>query len=84
VGWLDSLRGAFSFLLTRSRAETAVAEYVIREHHRGRDLAEILEDPYVVNRCSREQVERLLDRPEVVRAIGEDVIGRARDERASG
>ncbi len=82
MGRLDSLRSAFSFLLTRSRAETAVAEYVIREHRRGRDLAEILEDPYVVNRCSREQVERLLDRPEVVRAVGEDLIGRARSERA--
>jgi len=84
VGRLDSLRSAFLFLLTRSRAETAVAEYVIREHHRGRDLAEILADPYVVNRCSPEQVERLLDRPEVIRAIGEDVIGRARSDRAGG
>src|SRR5947209_15649413 len=54
VGWLDSLRSAFSFLGTRSRGEDAVAQYIIREHHRDRSLAEILDDPYVVNRCTRE------------------------------
>ena len=70
----------FSFLFTRSRAEGVVAEYVVREHHQGRALAEILADPYVVNRLSREQIQRLLDRPEVVHAIGEDMISRARSE----
>ena len=82
MSWVDSFRGMFGFLFTRSRAETAVAEYVVREHHRGRALSEILDDPYVKNRCSREQIERLLDRPEVVHAIGEDMISRARTERA--
>jgi hypothetical protein len=72
----------FGFLFTRSRAEEAVAEYVVREHHRGRSLSEILSDPYVTNRCSREQIERLLDRPEVVHAIGEDMISRSRSDRA--
>jgi hypothetical protein len=71
----------FGFLFTRSRAEGAVAEYVVREHHRGRSLSEILTDPYVTNRCSREQIDRLLDRPEVVHAIGEDMISRARSDR---
>ena len=33
-----------------------MAEYVIREHHRGRSLADILDDPYVTNRLSPEQV----------------------------
>ena len=82
MSWADSIRGIFSFLFTRSRAEGAVAEYVVREHHRGRSLTEILNDPYVTNRCTREQIERLLDRPEVVHAIGEDMIVRARTERA--
>jgi len=81
VGRLDSLRSVFSFLFTRSRSESAVAQYVVREHHRGRDLAAILEDAYVKNRCTREQIDRLLERPEVVHAIGEDMIVRARDER---
>lgn len=82
MSWVDSFRGMFGFLFTRSRAEGAVAEYVVREHHRGRSLSEILNDPYVTNRCSREQIERLLDRPEVVHAIGEDMISRARSDRA--
>lgn len=81
MGRLDSLRSTFSFLFTRSRGETAVAHYVVREHHRGRDLGDILEDPYVKNRCTREQIDRLLERPEVVHAIGEDMIVRARDDR---
>lgn len=59
-----------------------MAEYVVREHHRGRSLNEILADPYVTNRCTREQIERLLDRSDVIHAIGEGMVDRARDERA--
>jgi hypothetical protein len=75
---MDSIRGAFSFLSTRSRSEDRMAEYVIREHHRGRPLQEILQDHYVTNRCSPEQIKRLLDRPEVVHALGDDLITAAR------
>ena len=82
MGRFDSLRSVFSFLWTRTRREEAVADYVVREHHRGRNLTEILDDPYVVNRCSKEQIDRILERPEVVHAIGEDMIGRARSERS--
>ncbi len=55
-----------------------MAQYVIREHHRGRPLAEILQDNYVTNRCSPEQIRRLLDRPDVVHALGEDVVADAK------
>ncbi len=55
-----------------------MADYVIREHHRGRPLQEILEDNYVTNRCTPEQIRRLLDRPEVVRAIGDDTVAAAK------
>ena len=67
-----ALRDLFSFLFQRSTQEERVAQYVIREHDRGRTLAEILEDKYVVNRLSPEQRKRLLDRPEVVQAVGRD------------
>ena len=50
-----------------------MAEYVIREHRRGRPLREILADNYVTNRCSPEQISRLLDRPEVIHALGDDL-----------
>ena len=58
----------------RSQKEELVAEHVIREHHRGRALDEILGDAYVTNRLSPEQIARLLDRPEIVHAVGDDVI----------
>jgi hypothetical protein len=68
------LRSPFSFLFARSTQEERVAGYVIREHERGRDLTEILDDPYVRNRLTPQQTERLLDRPEIVRAIGDETI----------
>jgi hypothetical protein len=55
-----------------------MAQYVIREHHRGRPLAEILEDHYVTNRCSPEQIGRLLERNDVIHAVGDATISSAR------
>jgi hypothetical protein len=72
--WGDSFRSLFSFLWTSSRRENAVAQYVVREHHRGRSVSEIVEDPYVRNRVSSEQVKRILERPEVLHAIGGDPV----------
>jgi hypothetical protein len=74
----DILRTPFGFLTSRSQKEELVAEYVIREHHRGRPLDDILNDAYVRNRCSSEQAARLLDRPDVVHAVGDDVIAARR------
>jgi hypothetical protein len=74
VGLVDAIKGAFSFLGSRSQNEERMAQYVIREHHRGRPLHDILEDNYVTNRCSGEQVKRLLDRPDVLHALGEDLV----------
>lgn len=68
-----AFKDMFSFLFQRSSGEERVAQYVIREHDRGRPLAEVLEDKYVVNRLqSPEQRARLLDRPEVLHAVGSD------------
>jgi len=72
------LRGPFSFLFARSSTEDRVAAYVIREHARGRGLSEILDDRYVENRLSPEQKRRLLDRPEIVHALGEDAVDETR------
>ncbi len=74
----DFLRNPFSFLFTRSSGEDRIAAYVIREHERGRPLAEILDDPYIKNRTTPQERERLLDRPEVVRALGQSTIERAK------
>lgn len=59
--------------------EESLAAYIVREHRMGRSLEEILDDPYLKNRCSDEQRLRLLERPEVIRAIGEDTAAAARE-----
>jgi hypothetical protein len=76
---LSSLwQNPFSFLFSRPSVEDRLAAYVIREHERGRPLAEILEDPYIQNRATPQQRARLLDRPEIVRALGQTAITEAR------
>jgi hypothetical protein len=70
-----AFKDLFSFLFQRSTQEERVAEYVIREHDRGRALADLLEDKYVVNRLpAPEQRARLLDRPEILHAVGGDTV----------
>jgi hypothetical protein len=65
------LANLFSFLFQRSSQEERVAQYVLREHARGRALREVMADHYVVNRLqSPDQRARLLDRPEIVHAFG--------------
>ena len=59
--------------------EESLAAYVVREHRLGRSVDEILNDPYLKTRCSDEQRLRLLERPEVIRAIGEDTAAEARE-----
>ena len=72
------VRNPFSFLFARSSAEERLAAYVIREHDRGRELDVILEDRYLINRSTPSQRQRLLDRPEVIRAIGGDAVEQAK------
>ncbi len=57
--------------------EEALAAYIIREHKQGRALDDILDDPYLKNRASEEQRLRLLERPDVIRAVGEDTAAMA-------
>ena len=74
----SALRNPFSFLFARSSQEERVAAYVIREHERGRSLEDILSDPYVRNRLTPAQQSRLLDRPDIIRAVGDDTVESAR------
>ena len=74
AGLTDWFRNTFSFLGARSSQEDRLAAYVIREHDRGRALDDILDDPYVRNRAKPNEIARLLDRPEVIRALGESTV----------
>jgi hypothetical protein len=75
VGRLSQFfRNPFSFLFERSSQEDRLAAYVIREHDRGRPLEEILNDRYILNRTTPSQLQRLLDNPDLVRALGKDTL----------
>jgi len=60
--------------------EDSLAAYIVREHRAGRALDDILEDPYLKNRASDEQRLRLLDRADVIRAVGEDTAAMAAEQ----
>jgi hypothetical protein len=71
---MSLLRNPFSFLFATKSAEERVAVYVVREHKRGRSLTEILDDPYVKNHCTDRELARVLERPEIVHAVGDDIV----------
>ncbi len=72
------LRSPFSFLFAKTSVEEQVVAYLTREHARGRRVSEILQDRYIQNRLTPQQQARLLDRPEVVHALGEHDVDAAR------
>jgi hypothetical protein len=71
-------RNPLAALFARPRREEYLAQYVIRECSRGRALADVLMDRYVLNRSTAEERARLLERPDVVAAIGTSVIAELR------
>lgn len=64
---------AFLDDLATDAIEERVVEYVIREVHNGRKLTETLHDPYVKNRLSDERLEHVLENPEVISALEEQI-----------
>lgn len=72
------MKNPFAFLLVGSQREQYVMEYVLREYGRGRMLSEVFDDPYVRNRSTPEERARMLERPEVVAAIGEQALAELR------
>jgi hypothetical protein len=76
-------RSPFAFLFASPRREQYLAHYVLREYGRGRQLRDIFEDPYVQNRSTPEQRARLLERPEIVAAIGKQTVADVRVARAA-
>ncbi|HWH13445.1 MAG TPA: hypothetical protein VNT51_01770 [Miltoncostaeaceae bacterium] len=49
-------------------------EYVVRQVRNDRNLRDVLEDPYVTNRLNALERRALLEEPEVVAAVNEDVL----------
>jgi hypothetical protein len=59
--------------LAADPVEERVVEYVIREVHNGRRLMEVIQDPYVKNRLSEEKVQAVLENPEVMDALEDEI-----------
>ena len=74
---LASSRGAlrgnpfFLFAPRRFRRQRLIS-YIHREHQRGRALTDILNDHYLANLMSKAERERLLEQPELIRALADD------------
>jgi hypothetical protein len=79
AGVRDFFGNLFSFLFARSSKDERIAAYIIREHERGRSLSEILGDPYIRNRATEREVARLLERPEVIEALGRASVTEAQE-----
>ena len=67
-------RNPFKSLFAPTRREQYVERYILREHRKGRAFAEILEDPYVRAWSTPAERARLLERPKLVAALGDDAI----------
>ena len=67
-------RNPFSFLFATTKRDQYLERYVLREDRRGRPFAEILEDPYIRAWSTPDERAGLLERPNVVSAIGEHAI----------
>jgi hypothetical protein len=63
-----------------SRTGEALLAHVLREVAAGRDLADILEDPYVTNRASHDEIRALLDHAEISKAVGDEAIASIRSK----
>ncbi len=59
--------------LATDAVEERVVEYVIKEVRNGRKLTDALADPYVRNRLSPERLEKVLENPEVMSALEEQI-----------
>ncbi|MCU0309104.1 MAG: hypothetical protein MUE51_15335 [Thermoleophilia bacterium] len=49
-------------------------EYVTRQLNQGRKLDEVLEDPYVTNRLNIVERRALIEEPEIVEAVSDEVL----------
>ena len=84
LGFIDKLRGrgdggAEEEPSVSVSKNEMLAAYIIREHKQGRTIEDILDDPYLRNRASGEERARLLERPDVIRSVGEDTAAAAQE-----
>lgn len=54
-------------------AEERVIQFIVQEIHGGSTLQEALDEPYVVNNTSPEWRREILDRPEIIKAVEDEM-----------
>jgi hypothetical protein len=58
---------------SESAAHKRLIEYVVRQLGAGREMAAVLDDPYVTNRSTHMDRRALLEEPEVIEAAGAEL-----------
>jgi hypothetical protein len=76
VSLRETINQAFSF--GKNRKLELGAAHLITEHRKGRALDEIMKDSYIVNLLSPNQIPKLLERPDVLKTFGDDLVARQR------
>jgi hypothetical protein len=72
----DLLGNPFAELVEPNSHEERFLAYALREHRRGRAIAEILDDPYLRTRLTDGERARLVDNPLLARAVATDTSAR--------
>lgn len=75
-------KNLFASLFASTRQERYLARYILREYRRGRRLEDVLNDRYVRNRATPQELARLLERPDLVAAIGAQAVADLRSTSA--
>jgi hypothetical protein len=65
---------------SESAKHKRLIEYVVRQVKTDRHLQDVLEDPYVTNRLSTLDRRALLEEPEIIDAVHEDVLTSMREK----
>jgi hypothetical protein len=72
AGGTRPVLGLFTSRCSSAWEDDRLADRIAAEHRGGRPLAEILEDPWIRAHCSGERIRRLLERPDLSRALAYD------------
>ncbi len=68
----DRIKRFFDDMATDA-IEERVIEYIVREVHKGRRLMEVIDDPYVRNRLNDAKRDEILENPEIVDALEQEI-----------
>lgn len=66
--------------LSEDVAEERVVQYVIREVAAGRKVSQVLADPFVRNRLSEERIAHVLEHPQVLETVEQEIVASYRKQ----